>query len=200
MERIELVLQEQKQEVIREKYNIPKVVELRIPKRGEKLINPLVGTVAMCPKFLHCGLRLFCKIVAFSRGFISDMGKSWSTCAHITGTLEMFQAQESRITQENMRAVLWGDQPKVSAQVRSNIRGAPLNRRPYTDLLSLESFQAIGLVALHEASLAVANYSKGREKYKNLWIKELARFDCLGLDTSHLQGGLRQCLQDYQGE
>lgn len=58
MERIELVLQEQKQEVIREKYNIPKVVELRIPKRGEKLINPLVGTVAMCPEFLHCGLRL----------------------------------------------------------------------------------------------------------------------------------------------
>ena len=58
MERIELVLQEQKQEVIREKYNIPKVVELKIPKRGEKLSNPLVGTVAMCPKFLDCGLRL----------------------------------------------------------------------------------------------------------------------------------------------
>lgn len=36
MERSELVLQERKQEVIREKYNIPKVVELRISKRGEK--------------------------------------------------------------------------------------------------------------------------------------------------------------------
>ncbi|XP_052294264.1 uncharacterized protein LOC127901292 isoform X2 [Citrus sinensis] len=176
------------------------------------------------------------------------MGKSWSTCAHITGTLEMFQAQESRITQENMRAgtihqhgqkrrgesriyrppiktlkfgssrsqesgvnllkknncieyqiiwttrsdlILWGDQPKVSAQVRSNIRGAPLNRRPYTDLLSLESFQAIGLVALHEASLAVANYSKGREKFIYKLTHKL---------TFVGKGGLRQCLQDYQGE
>ncbi|KAK9198166.1 hypothetical protein WN944_013349 [Citrus x changshan-huyou] len=127
MERIELVLQEQKQEVIREKYNIPKVVELRIPKRGEKLINPLVGT-----------------------GVYKRYGQE---LVYLRPHYRNFRnVSSSRITQENMRAVLWGDQPKVSAQVRSNVRGAPLSRRPYTDLLSLESFQASGLVALHEAS------------------------------------------------
>lgn len=72
-----------------------RVVKIRRKKKIRR-VKPglMIWKEAMCPKFLHCGLRLFCKIVAFSRGFISDMGKSWSTCAHITGTLEMFQAQE----------------------------------------------------------------------------------------------------------
>lgn len=57
-DKIESILQECDQYVLKEKYHIPSEVEIRLPRRGEKPSNPLNDTVAICRKFFDCGLRL----------------------------------------------------------------------------------------------------------------------------------------------